>query len=523
MDSAGRLIGGRYRLIAEIGRGGMGVVWRALDERLGREVALKALAIPPLSTDAERAAMVSRAMQEARMAGALDHPNIVAVYDVVEEAGQPCLVMRLVRGHSLDRVVAAAGPLPPDIAARLGLTVLDALAAAHRAGVVHRDVKPANVLIQPDGTVLLSDFSIASALGGGTRTAAGVLLGTPGYIAPERLTQGTAGPPADLFALGATLYFAVEGTEAFVIGDALSGLFAVATAPHRPPERAGALAPIIDGLLAKDPRQRPEAHATAEALQAVAAPDGRALAALLAATPALVISPDPPRPPIRPTTVEPLPPFNGAGRPGLGERILARPWAALAAAGVVLVLVLGLLAYVIASSGGNGSDLTTTNTTRTPTPSASPTRSASPSASAPAGLSPDEVTLWNALPGRGIDKQTCRSGPDPDGSDVDATLVCDTVGALQTQVRFYRFDSQQDYSTHFEELDDQDGEDPSCDSPGNEGYGNWGQRGTVACYWTGVGWWINWGDRSALLGAEVQDSDADAVATWWRTNNALAG
>ncbi|MFB9318080.1 serine/threonine-protein kinase, partial [Cryptosporangium minutisporangium] len=280
MDAVGHLIGGRYRPIAEIGRGGMGVVWRALDERLGREVAVKALAVPPLSTDAERAAMVARAMQEARTAGALDHPNIVAVYDVVEEAGQPFIVMRLVRGHSLDRVVAAAGPLPPDIAARLGLTVLDALAAAHRAGVVHRDVKPANVLIQPDGTVLLSDFSIASALGGSARTAAGVLLGTPGYIAPERLIQGTAGPPADLFALGATLYVAVEGGEAFEAADALSGLFAVATAPHRPPVRAGALAPIIDGLLAKDPAQRPDADATAEALRAIAAPDGRALAAL---------------------------------------------------------------------------------------------------------------------------------------------------------------------------------------------------------------------------------------------------
>jgi hypothetical protein len=144
--------------------------------------------------------------------------------------------------------------------------------------------------------------------------------------------------------------------------------------------------------------------------------------------------------------------------------------------------------------------------------------------SPPAGLSSDQATLWNTLSGTGIDKQTCRSGPDPDGSDVDATIVCDTVGSPQTQVRFYRFDSQQDFDTHFEDMNDfsGDGSDPDCGTGGNEGYGDWEQRGKVACFWTDGGWWINWGDRNALVAAELQDSDANAVATWWRQNNTLA-
>jgi len=571
MNALGRLVGGRYRLTAEVGRGGMGVVWRAVDERLGREVAVKELRFPPLSTDEERSAMVARAVQEARTAGKLDHPNIVAVYDVVEDGGQPFIVMRLVRGHPLDRVVAVTGPLPPDVTARIGLTVLDALSAAHRAGVVHRDVKPANVLVQPDGTVLLTDFSIASVLGAGSRTAAGVLLGTPGYIAPERLTRGTAGPPADLFALGATLYLAVEGAEAFDLGDALSGLFAVATAPHRPPQRAGALAPVLDRLLTKDPAERPDAAVTAEALGVVAAPDGRALASLLAAAPELATEPDH-RPPLRPTTVQPMPPIEagpapadgpppfgrgiaaparppvetadvlppghapepvpepvpaaaGARRGPLG-RIAALPRSALAVAGVVVLLALSLTAYVISSTGGKDADLNAAAgvPTTSPTPSVSP--SASPSASPPAGLSTAEATLWSALSGDGIDKAACRSGEEPDEFTVEAALVCDTAGALQTQVRYYLFGGPGDYRAHFDDVNDyaEDGPDHDCDTGGNEGYGDWQQQGTVACYWTDRGsWWLTWGDRDALIGAEIEDFDATAVAAWWRANSAFAG
>ncbi|WP_433220466.1 serine/threonine-protein kinase [Dactylosporangium sp. CS-047395] len=270
----------RYRLESPIGAGGMGTVWRATDLTLERAVAVKEVRFPASLSDDERVELTDRAMREARSAAKLDHPHIVAVHDVVVADGRPWIVMRLVEGRSLDQVVRDDGPLTPAAAARVGIALVGALEAAHAAGIVHRDVKPSNVLVQPDGKVLLTDFSIAAAFGTGTLTKTGILLGSPGYIAPERLRTGKAGPEADYFSLGATLYFAVEGRNPFAVADdALAGLFAAATEEHPRPERAGALTAALDGLLAKDPAARLGGEAARSSLLAVAkAPDPKTVA-----------------------------------------------------------------------------------------------------------------------------------------------------------------------------------------------------------------------------------------------------
>ena len=259
MDTGKRIIDGRYRLDEIVGSGGMGVVWRAFDQRLERHVAVKEVRFPATVTAEERAKLTKRALVEAQSAGQLDHPHIVPIHDVIEFDGRPYIIMRLVDGASLDQLITADGPLDLVTTAAIGIALLGALTAAHAANIVHRDVKPQNVLIQRNGTALLTDFSIAAAFGTGTVTGTGVLLGSPGYIAPERLTSGRVGPPGDLFGLGATLYYAVEGTGPFSTGEPLAGLFATAIRPHPRPVRAGPLTPIIDGLLAKEPHERLDA------------------------------------------------------------------------------------------------------------------------------------------------------------------------------------------------------------------------------------------------------------------------
>ncbi|GAA0264993.1 serine/threonine-protein kinase [Cryptosporangium japonicum] len=260
-----RTVDGRYRLDKAVGSGGMGVVWRAFDLRLGRVVAVKEVRFPSAMSDDERDALTKRAMLEAQSAGRLDHPNIVPVHDVILEGEQPFIIMRFVEGRSLDQTVSADGPLPDRVVARIGVQLLDALGAAHAADVIHRDVKPHNVLIQTDGTAQLTDFSIASVFGTETLTKTGALLGSPGYIAPERLMTGATTPGGDLFALGATLFFAVEGIGPFVAKETIVGLFASATQPHPRPKFAGPrLTRVIDGLLEKKPEERldrPEARA----------------------------------------------------------------------------------------------------------------------------------------------------------------------------------------------------------------------------------------------------------------------
>ncbi|MFE7035019.1 protein kinase [Streptomyces sp. NPDC057621] len=269
MSDEGRLIAGRYRLIERIGRGGMGTVWRAEDETLSREIALKRLHAQHHLTDDELATVHERTRREARSAARIAHPNVVVVHDVVDDDGLPCIVMEHVPGTDLGSVLKDGGAVPPAEAARVGLGMVAALRAAHAAGVLHRDVKPGNVLLDAAGRVVLTDFGIAQATGTSTLTKTGELVGSVDYIAPERMKGGKPGPATDLWALGATLFQSVEGRPPFRKDTAVETAYAIAVDPLVPMRRAGPLEPLIAGLLAKDPQERPSADETERALRAV--------------------------------------------------------------------------------------------------------------------------------------------------------------------------------------------------------------------------------------------------------------
>lgn len=266
-----RLVAGRYELGETIGAGGMGVVWRAQDLVLGRTVALKEIRMTRAPGERSRAAEHARALREARAAAQLSHPNVVGVYDVIDDGERIFIVMEHVAAPTLEEVVARTGPLDPKRAARYGLDLVAALNAAHARGIVHRDVKPANVMIEPDGRARLTDFGIASVQGDPRLTQTGVLIGSPHFMAPERATGAPAGPASDVWSLGATLYYAVEGTRPFDGEGAVATLSAVVSTEPAPPERAGPLAALIVSLLDKDPGTRPRLDEVRAALQQVAA------------------------------------------------------------------------------------------------------------------------------------------------------------------------------------------------------------------------------------------------------------
>ncbi len=251
-----RLLADRYRLRAVIGRGGMGAVWRARDEMLNRDVEVKEIIWPPGMDEAERDTVRRRAVREAQMLARLRHPNVVGVYDIFEEDGRPAIVMELVPFRSLRDTVRDDGPLPPARVARIGLGVLTGLRAAHQAGVVHRDVKPDNILLGPEDRIVLTDFGIAKAVDSPALTTSGILIGSPSYLAPERARGGPGDAAADLWGLGASLYWAVEGRPPFERPGVLASLTAVVSEEPEPPQHAGPLAPVIDGLLRKDPGTR---------------------------------------------------------------------------------------------------------------------------------------------------------------------------------------------------------------------------------------------------------------------------
>lgn len=251
------MLAGRYSLMSQLGQGGMGTVWLAVDELLRQQVAIKEVRLPPDLDEAARRDLTERTLREARAAARLrSHPSIVTVHDVVMDSGRPWIVMELVNGRSLDQIVRDDGPLPPAQVAWIGRHVLDALAAAHAMGVLHRDVKPGNVLITQDGRVLLTDFGIATVAGDAALTQTGLLNGSPGYIAPERLRGETDGPEADLWSLGATLYVAVEGRKAHTGPNAAAVMASVLMHEPAPPQRAGPLTPVLAALLEKEPQRR---------------------------------------------------------------------------------------------------------------------------------------------------------------------------------------------------------------------------------------------------------------------------
>jgi hypothetical protein len=259
VEVAEKTVAGRYRLLDRLGAGGMGTVWRALDTVLDRDVAVKQVTFPHGVSDEEREVLRERTRREARAAARLDHPSAVTVYDVAEEDGTPYLIMELVEARTLADVVRTDGPLPPRRTAQVGLALLGALEAAHEQGIVHRDVKPGNVLLRDDGRVVLTDFGIATFTGDSSITSTGLLLGSPSYIAPERARGEAPGPPSDLWSLGATLFTAVEGRPPYDKGQPLPTLTEVVTGEHAPFVAAGPLAPVLDGLLEKDPTRRYDA------------------------------------------------------------------------------------------------------------------------------------------------------------------------------------------------------------------------------------------------------------------------
>ena len=255
----GLLLAGRYRLGESIGRGGMGQVWRAHDELLNRDVAVKELTAAQYASDNDRRILFARTQTEARAAARINHPAVVTIHDVLEHDDRPWIVMELVEGTSLADAVRDSGPLEVPQAARVGLWVLRALRAAHAAGVLHRDVKPGNVLLADDGRVLLTDFGIAYMEGDTTLTKTGEIVGSVDYLAPERVHGADPEPACDLWALGATLFTAVDGRSPFRRGTPLATMQAVVDEDMAPPEHAGPLGPVIASLLHKDPGARPTA------------------------------------------------------------------------------------------------------------------------------------------------------------------------------------------------------------------------------------------------------------------------
>jgi hypothetical protein len=286
MSTPTALVADRYRLVKMLGAGGMGIVWQAWDSLLRRPVALKMLRTQPELTDHERQVATDRAMREARITAGLHHPHAVTVFDVVEHDGQPCIVMQLIESTPLSELLREHGTFTPAETARIGAEVASALAAAHALKIVHRDVKPGNILVAADGSALISDFGISHALGDATITATGIVHGTPAYLAPEAARGLPTSFASDVFSLGSTLYAMLEGEPPFGIDrNSIALLHRVARGGYPPPKHAGPLAPILRKMLATQPKRRPAMEWVAEALgslQRESAADRAVSAGLLA-------------------------------------------------------------------------------------------------------------------------------------------------------------------------------------------------------------------------------------------------
>ncbi|MFI7647259.1 protein kinase [Micromonospora sp. NPDC049460] len=327
-----QLVADRYRLLSPLGQGGMGRVWKARDEVLHRDVAIKELVPPPSLTDDERREMRERSLREARAIARLNHINVVRIFDVLRTDGDPWIVMEYVASKSLQDTLAEDGPVPPARAVEIGLGVLGALKAAHKAGVMHRDVKPGNVLLGNDGRVVLTDFGLATIPGDPNVTRTGMVLGSPAYIAPERARDGTAGPEADLWSLGATLYAAVEGKSPYARPSAIATLAALATEAPPPPKNAGPLKPVLNGLLRKDPNERITAEVAEKLLRRAGGKRTRAIPLLDGVRRPGPNGPREPRPPLVPA---PRPAEDPAARP-VSPPTPRAPQEAVASAGVTV-------------------------------------------------------------------------------------------------------------------------------------------------------------------------------------------
>ena len=329
-----RVVAQRYALDDRLGRGGMGTVWRAHDQLLQRAVAVKEIELPSsLGDDGEK--LKARIMREARTAAALSHPNVVTMFDVIEESGHAYIVMELVDAPSLSEILHEKGPVSPEVAARIGLGILGALEAAHAAGIVHRDVKPSNVMV--DGTnVKLADFGIATVTGDPKLTDTGLILGSPSYMAPEQARGEGAGPATDLWGLGVTLYTAVDGRGPFERGEPIPTLTAIVQDEPQAPSGGGALAPTIMRLLQKDPADRPTIPAVRRALEDLAAGGGPGTTAVMDAGTATAVE--------REARPEPTPEPMPAPEPRRAAPATRRPsWGWLAALAAIVLAVAAIL------------------------------------------------------------------------------------------------------------------------------------------------------------------------------------
>ncbi|TVT28403.1 serine/threonine protein kinase, partial [Amycolatopsis rhizosphaerae] len=280
------MIAGHYRLVEHIGSGAMGVVWRAVDERLERAVAVKQILAQPGMSEAERNSMRQRAMREAKNAARLQHPNAIVVFDVAEHDGDPCLVMEYLPSKSLSAVIAEHGTLPLGQVVKIGEQVASALVAAHRAGIVHRDIKPANILIDEHGTAKITDFGISRAAGDLTLTQTGLIGGTPAYLAPELARGSDPAPASDVFSLGATLYHALEGQPPYGnSSNQLALLYTAANGQVIPPRQSGKATALLMSLLRGEPEDRPTMAQAKERLAALAAGEPEANAGTLVSPP----------------------------------------------------------------------------------------------------------------------------------------------------------------------------------------------------------------------------------------------
>ncbi|WP_232664359.1 serine/threonine-protein kinase [Pseudonocardia sp. TRM90224] len=389
-------VGGRYRLDERIGAGAMGAVWRGTDELLNRTVAVKELlaaAAPPTVAGGDALEESrQRILREGRIGARLQHPHVISMFDVVVHDDRPWLVMEYLPSKSLSAVIAEKGPLSPSEAAKIGRDVADGLAAAHLAGVVHRDIKPGNVLIGEDGRVKLTDFGVSRAVDDVQLTRTGLIAGTPAFLSPEVAQGRTPTSASDVFALGATLYATVEGTPPFGLDDnAYALLHKVATGYVPPPKHAGQLTGIIMRLLSADPEDRPSA---AQARDALAALDGGSPIQLGGGT--ALLDPDggpptmadvPPTPPARPAAAGPVP----AGRPPAPAATRRRRRTMLLIAGVaVLALAGGATAAMLSANNNLASQGTGTG--------AEPSTSAGPSAAAPPTGAPTTTAQTTAPP-----------------------------------------------------------------------------------------------------------------------------
>ncbi|HEV3170932.1 MAG TPA: serine/threonine-protein kinase [Actinocrinis sp.] len=393
------LIAGRYRLITEIGSGGMGVVWRAKDETLGRTVAVKSLAAGSIAGTADEDA-ARRAMREARIAARLHHPNVIGVYDVVEHEGRPFLVMEYMDSRSLSEMLAAGDLLDPREAGRIGAHVASALTAAHNAGIVHRDVKPGNVLVAKSGDVKLTDFGISRAVGDTSVTASGVLLGTISYIAPEVAQGQSADSRSDVYSLGATLYALLEGEPPSGTDEsAIAQLYRIVHGDIPAPAHAGPLAPILLWMLERDPALRPTPVQVERALESIESTQGAAGTAAIPVEEAVALpeAADPPAAP-PPVAVAEAPPSRTPFSPTARRSLVVSLLAALLLVGVVVALLLHGNGHPTASGSGAPAGH---SATETPSPKASHTTAAAGAgigAGATAGQSPSSAASAPAAP-----------------------------------------------------------------------------------------------------------------------------